>query len=347
VLSQRLVAMMGGALTVESELGRGSTMHFEVELPVGARRDLSRELLPIRGLRALVVDDVESSRHVLVEMLASWSVEAVEASSGAEAIALLLPSKTAPQRPFDLVLLDWRMPTMGGLEVVRWIRDRVEEKVLREPPVVVMVTAFDREQLLDEAAGLPLQAVLRKPVSASRLLDTLVGLRGPERLKLSTDPMASVLARAAPLRGAHILVVEDIDTTQLVAEEHGTPLYVYSAGTILDHYHRLDQALSGVSHEVAYAVKANSNLSVLRLLAHEGADVIVSGRVEYFQGNTQIVHPDAIGSLDLAPKHNRVWGDDMTTTRAGKWAAAAGGINLCAPVRSIRRHRQARTRAVV
>jgi len=217
VLSQRLVAMMGGALTVESELGRGSTMHFEVELPVGARRDLSRELLPIRGLRALVVDDVESSRHVLVEMLASWSVEAVEASSGAEAIALLLPSKTAPQRPFDLVLLDWRMSTMGGLEVVRWIRDRVEEKVLREPPVVVMVTAFDREQLLDEAAGLPLQAVLRKPVSASRLLDTLVGLRGPERLKLSTDPMASVLARAAPLRGAHILVVEDIDTNQLVA----------------------------------------------------------------------------------------------------------------------------------
>ncbi|MEI6032536.1 MAG: ATP-binding protein [Synechococcaceae cyanobacterium ELA739] len=193
VLSQRLVALMGGALTVESELGRGSTMHFEVELPVGARRDLAQELLPIRGLRALVVDDVESSRQMLVEILASWSVEAVEASSGAEAIALLLPSRTAPQRPFDLVLLDWRMPTMSGLEVVRWIRDRVEEQVLREPPVVVMVTAFDREQLLAEAAGLPLQAVLRKPVSASRLLDTLMGLRGPERLKLSTDPMAPVL----------------------------------------------------------------------------------------------------------------------------------------------------------
>jgi two-component system sensor histidine kinase/response regulator len=80
-----------------------------------------------------------------------------------------------------------------------------------------MVTAFDREQLLDEAAGLPLQAVLRKPVSASRLLDTLMGLRGPESLKLSIDPMALLRARAAPLRGAHILVVEDIDTNQLVA----------------------------------------------------------------------------------------------------------------------------------
>jgi signal transduction histidine kinase/DNA-binding response OmpR family regulator/HPt (histidine-containing phosphotransfer) domain-containing protein len=217
VISQRLLAMMGGALTVESEPGRGSTMHFEVELPVGARRDLSEELLPIRGLRALVVDDVESSRQALVELLASWKVDAVEASSGAEAIALLLPPEPAPKCPFDLVLLDWRMPTMSGLEVLRWIRDRVEAAALREPPVVVMVTAFDREQLLDEAAGLPFHAVLRKPVSASRLLDTLVGLRRPERLNQSTDPMASAISRAAPLRGAHILVVEDIDTNQLVA----------------------------------------------------------------------------------------------------------------------------------
>jgi diaminopimelate decarboxylase len=70
---------------------------------------------------------------------------------------------------------------------------------------------------------------------------------------------------------------EDVDLSTLSAE-HGTPLYVYSAGTILDHYRRLDAALEGVDHEVAYAVKANSNLSVLRLLANEGAGFdIVSG----------------------------------------------------------------------
>lgn len=70
---------------------------------------------------------------------------------------------------------------------------------------------------------------------------------------------------------------EDVDL-QALAAEHGTPLYVYSAGTILDHYRRLDAALAGVDHEVAYAVKANSNLSVLRLLANEGAGFdIVSG----------------------------------------------------------------------
>ncbi len=63
-----------------------------------------------------------------------------------------------------------------------------------------------------------------------------------------------------------------------LAAEYGTPLYVYSAGTILDHYGRLDAALDGVEHEVAYAVKANSNLSVLRLLAEKGAGFdIVSG----------------------------------------------------------------------
>ncbi len=70
---------------------------------------------------------------------------------------------------------------------------------------------------------------------------------------------------------------EDVDLSTLAAE-HGTPLYVYSAGTIIDHYTRLNAALNGVDHEVAYAVKANSNLSVLRLLATHGAGFdIVSG----------------------------------------------------------------------
>ena len=70
---------------------------------------------------------------------------------------------------------------------------------------------------------------------------------------------------------------EDVDLASL-ADEFGTPLYVYSAATILDHYKRLDATLEGVDHEVAYAVKANSNLSVLRLLATQGAGFdIVSG----------------------------------------------------------------------
>lgn len=73
------------------------------------------------------------------------------------------------------------------------------------------------------------------------------------------------------------LFCEDVDLSTLAAE-HGTPLYVYSASTILDHFRRLNAALEGVDHEVAYAVKANSNLSVLRLLANEGAGFdIVSG----------------------------------------------------------------------
>ena len=73
------------------------------------------------------------------------------------------------------------------------------------------------------------------------------------------------------------LFCEDVSLESL-AEQHGTPLYVYSAGTITDHFKRLDKALTGVDHEIAFAVKANSNLSVLRLLATKGAGFdIVSG----------------------------------------------------------------------
>ncbi len=73
---------------------------------------------------------------------------------------------------------------------------------------------------------------------------------------------------------------DDVDLAPL-AEEFGTPLYVYSASTIVDHYRRLDKAMAGVDHEVAYAVKANSNLSVLRLLAVEGAsfDIVSAGEL--------------------------------------------------------------------
>ncbi|MBJ7395586.1 MAG: diaminopimelate decarboxylase [Akkermansiaceae bacterium] len=73
------------------------------------------------------------------------------------------------------------------------------------------------------------------------------------------------------------LFCEDVSLSTL-ADEYGTPLYVYSAGTILDHYNRLNAAMGDIDHEVAYAVKANSNLSVLRLLATHGAGFdIVSG----------------------------------------------------------------------
>ena len=73
------------------------------------------------------------------------------------------------------------------------------------------------------------------------------------------------------------LFCEDVSLSTL-ADEYGTPLYVYSAGTILDHYKRLNAAMGDIDHEVAYAVKANSNLSVLRLLATHGAGFdIVSG----------------------------------------------------------------------
>ena len=70
---------------------------------------------------------------------------------------------------------------------------------------------------------------------------------------------------------------EEVDIS-LLANDHGTPLYVYSAATIRDHYRRLSSALSGLDHHIAYAVKANSNLSILKLLAEEGAGFdIVSG----------------------------------------------------------------------
>jgi diaminopimelate decarboxylase len=81
-----------------------------------------------------------------------------------------------------------------------------------------------------------------------------------------------------------------------LAEKYGTPLYVYSAGTIRDHYRRLDAAMAGLDHEIAYAVKANSNLSVLRLLAEEGAGFDIVSTGELFRAmDTDIEAREAAG----------------------------------------------------
>ncbi len=115
------------------------------------------------------------------------------------------------------------------------------------------------------------------PAAPQRAADrTLLGIRlTPHR----PGAIHSALMHGFSYRNGS-LHCENVELAEL-AREHGTPLYVYSASTITDHYRRLDAAMRGADHEVAYAVKANSNLSVLRLLAAEGAsfDIVSAGEL--------------------------------------------------------------------
>ncbi|MDD2729453.1 response regulator [Malikia sp.] len=216
-ISKRLVELMGGEIGVESVAGAGSTFWFTAHLELGAGQVRPGPMLPdLSGLKALVVDDNEHARQVLVEMLRSMGFDALPVAGGQSALAELEQADRASM-PFGLVLLDWRMPGMDGIEFAAALR----RLPLAQPPLLLMATAYDRDEARPLAAAVGIREVLAKPVTPSALLDAVtrqfVGavavLHRPERNE------ARLLVKAEVLLGARALLVEDNEVNQEVATE--------------------------------------------------------------------------------------------------------------------------------
>ena len=212
-ICKRLAEMMGGRIGVDSEPGRGSVFWFSVWLGVGAVPDSSRRVLPAQldGLRVLVVDDNDSAREVLRDILADFPFTVDTAPSGAEAIAQVVRADAAA--PYDIVLMDWRMPGIDGVEATRRIHG---ECGLQHRPEVVMVSALAAYQARDAAAEAGISAFLTKPVTRSALLRTLLDV-------IVGDDSGSAPAQQHhqidDLAGMRILLAEDNPINQQIAVE--------------------------------------------------------------------------------------------------------------------------------
>ncbi|WP_215407290.1 response regulator [Janthinobacterium sp. JC611] len=221
-ISKRLVEMMEGEIDLVSEAGVGSTFFFTARFGLAA---VPRDSLPqlrhqqqFQGLRVLVVDDNPSAREIFVGMLTALGFEARAVFGGVLAIGAVAQAR-AEGRPYGLVLMDWKMPGMNGLDALAGIR--ADAAGTEAAPACIMVTAFHREALLEAARqrDLPLDGVLNKPVSASTLLDQIAfvfgGVTGQSR---KTQRQSSYRDDERALRGAWLLLVEDNEVNQEVAQ---------------------------------------------------------------------------------------------------------------------------------
>jgi two-component system sensor histidine kinase/response regulator len=208
-ITKRLAAMMGGELSVESALGRGST--FRVTVSLGRRGSGHAEDVPeaFARLRVLVVDDNAKARAVVGLHLRQLGVCVEEVGDASSALELV--STCDGRDPFGLVLMDWNMPGLDGLTAVRQMKDLR----LRRRPSVVLVSAHtvpDLQAVLDsvDAAGF-----LQKPVMRSSLLDLVARLVSAQPRRSSS----AVVSGTTSLAGVKVLVVDDNDINQLVASE--------------------------------------------------------------------------------------------------------------------------------
>ncbi len=193
-ICRKIVEMMDGELELESSLGKGSEFHFNAffSLPVEETLPITLSESVLKGKKALLVDDSESARLVLAEMLGSMGFHVLVAKDAYEAIEIYEAEDLA-HHPITLLVVDWQMPGMDGLQLVRELKAKQGQEI----PAILMVTAYGLDSVKDAAKNKEVDGVMLKPINQSALHDTLIEIlhlkQGKEAIKPKFDLDTKVL----------------------------------------------------------------------------------------------------------------------------------------------------------
>lgn len=201
-ISKQLVELMSGNITVQSELGLGATFSFTAKFEDSLETSLGN-ITPeaLAKLKVLVVDDLEISRQSILETLNGLCIQADFAKSGSIGIDMIRLAVNEND-PYDLLILDWKMPDVDGIEVASVIR----QESIQKQPAIIMFSSFDLVTLAALGKPLGIHAFLEKPVSSHKLIEAISG--EPVQSKISKRAAAGPIS-APNLQNKHILLVED------------------------------------------------------------------------------------------------------------------------------------------
>ena len=209
-ISARLAALMGGLITVESRVGQGSEFRLEVPLTLGRNTPPVAPAGIPSALSVLIVDDHPLARDLLAQTCAAYGWQAKAVDSGAAGLEELRLS-VVEERDYDLLLLDWRMPVLDGLEM---LRQAYATPGIGLPMVVLMTSISELEQAVAASSDLSLDAIAVKPLTPGSLLEVVT--------RAYTGECVAPLTRASKsdrcLSGMRLLVAEDNELNQEVIE---------------------------------------------------------------------------------------------------------------------------------
>ncbi len=221
-ISARLSALMGGSITVQSQVGRGSVFSFIARFGRQAGKPSARINVPpvlLHNLRVLVVDDNSANRHIMEQWLHDWRMEPDAVGDPIAAMDALWHG-VAAGRPHALLLLDARMPDTDGLALAAKIRERAEFSASR----IILLTSGDRPGDLARYRDLRLDGHLLKPVQQDELLDTIYSImnrtNGDAPVPLRQGQPAGSASMAPPAAAPRrILVAEDSEFNAQLMEK--------------------------------------------------------------------------------------------------------------------------------
>ena len=203
-ITKSLVDLMGGSIKVASKLGEGSTFTVELELHIQERED-DPTFWTDHGLkRILVADDEEDVCRNITRLMSPTGV-AVDCAAGGEEAFEKLYSARLEGRPYDVILLDWKMPQPNGLETARLIRERYPN-----PIPILLLTAYDWGEIEQEAREIGIQHCMPKPFFMSTFKNVIHRIMGDVNKKAEKDKADDVV------RGKHVLVVDDIEVNRII-----------------------------------------------------------------------------------------------------------------------------------